>query len=706
MNIEIAITKSYLTALLKMPKNIQKKASELIDKFKSQPEAASINYESIITMKDEKVRTIRVDQKYRAIILQPSEGNVYLFVYIDHHDEAMNWAKNKVFNINEYTSAIQLVDLDIIKGPTESEAVSYEWLSIDEKSIADKYTKEELLSMGIPEIVIPVLSMIKTNEDLIEYVKDYVSTDIFDILEFCLEGIPVDEILDCLLVVPSVTKPTMKEAINKEINKSYIKVVSDEESIRDILDNPIDYWRVFIHPRQLQYVIGNKGHYNGSFQIKGSAGTGKTVVAMHRAKYLATTVYTSETDKILFTTFSKKLTKSVEYNLKNMCTMESLKRIEVINIHEWIAKYLKDHQIKFQIIDNQTRRTFIANAIQKLQLHDNFTVNDIITEIDVVMSFYQVSDLSTYLKVSRNGTYKKLGRLQRTQVWGIVSEYFEMLNEAEKTEWWLLIKNVIYMINHKKDRSYTAIIVDESQDFGMPEYRLLRSLVEEKEDDLFIVGDIRQRIYDNRANFSKCNINIKGNRTRKLNINYRNTYEIGSFAQNIIDGISFKEFDDVEFENIKASYVIKGAEPIIKNFTNKNMESDFVCKEIKDIVSSGISYNEIAVIARTNKYVESIGEILRNEGIAFASFEEVNPITRNSVYVGSMHGIKGFEFKVVFLIGVNDKLLPFENHLNHLKYDNEIEAFIKQEKSLLYVSLTRARDLVYVLSSDTKCAWI
>lgn len=386
--------------------------------------------------------------------------------------------------------------------------------------------------------------------------------------------------------------------------------------------------------------------------------------------------------------------------------MESLKRIEVTNIHEWISKYLRDHQIKFQIIDDQTRRCFINNAIHKLQLEDNYTADDIITEIDVVLSFYQISDLSTYLKVSRNGTYKKLGRVQRNQVWDIISEYFEMLNEAEKTEWWLLIKNVIYMIDHKKDRSYTAIIVDESQDFGMPEYRLLRALVDEKEDDLFIVGDIRQRIYDNRANFSKCNINIKGNRTRKLNINYRNTYEIGSFAQNIIDGISFKEFDDVEFENIKASYVIRGAEPIIKNFTNKNMESDFVCKEIMEIVSLGISYNEIAVIARTNKYVESIGEMLRNEGIAFASFEEVNPITRNSVYVGTMHGIKGFEFKVVFLIGVNDKLLPLKNHLNYLKYENEIEAFIKQEKSLLYVSLTRARDLVYVLSSDTKCAWI
>lgn len=702
MKIEVAITKSYLKALADVPKATQKKANEFFEKFKANPEAQSINYEKIMVMKDDKVRTVRIDQKYRAIVLHPPEGNVYLFVYIDNHDEAMNWAKNKVFDINEYTAAIQVVDLEIVNNPMVQIENEYAWTAIHDKSIVDMYSEDELIELGIPKIILPVLNLVKTNQDLINYIQKYVSTDIYDMLEFCLEGIPAEEIKECFSVEPIDSKLSMFEAMKKDINKSYVKVVSEEETINNILDNPIDFWRIFLHPRQQNYVIGNDGNYNGSFQIKGSAGTGKTVVAMHRAKYLASNIYTANTDKILFTTFSKKLTRSVEYNLKNMCSLDALNRIEVINLHSWIAKYLKEHNIPFDIIDDQLRNNYINFAINKLNLESSYSVEDIKTEIDAVLSYNQITDLSSYLKVSRNGTYKKLGRNQREQVWQIISEYFEKLNETHKTEWWLLIKNVIHMINYKKDVEYSAIIVDESQDFGMAEYRLLRALVKEKENDLFIVGDIRQRIYSNKANFSKCGINIKGNRTRQLTTNYRNTLEIGLLADQIIEGIDFKEFDEAGFENKKANYLISGINPIIKSFGNQNSEAEFVIEEIKKIVISGISYNEIAIVARTNNYLEMMMKSLKNAGIAVLSLEEINSIDRNSIYVGTMHSIKGFEFKVVLLIGVNDEMLPYKKYLNSLKNEKEIEAFIQQEKSLLYVAITRARDLVYVLSSKSR----
>lgn len=633
MTIEVAITKSYLKALANVPKGIQKKANEFFEKFKANPDAASINYEKIINMKDDKVRTVRIDQKYRAIVLHPPEGNVYLFVYIDNHDEAMDWAKNKIFDINEYTAAIQVVDLEIVDTYKEQEENEYDWSNIEEKSIADMYSEEELIELGIPKLILPVLKLVKSNQDLINYIQKYVSTDIFDILEFCLEDLPANEIKECFSVEPINSNLSMLEAIQKDINKSYVHVISEEETISDILDNPIDYWRIFIHPKQLSYVVGKEGNYNGSFQIKGSAGTGKTVVAMHRAKYLASNIYNANTDKILFTTYSKKLTKSVEYNLKNMCSLDTLNRIEVVNLHSWIAKYLKDHNISFDIIDDQLRYKYINSAIKKLNLEDNYSVSDIVTEIDVVLSYNQITDLSSYLRVSRNGTYKKLGRNQRMQVWQVISEYFEMLNDSQKTEWWLLIKNVIYMIENKKDVDYSAIIVDEAQDFGMPEYRLLRSLVREKENDLFIVGDIRQRIYSNKANFSKCGINIKGNRTRYLNINYRNTLEIGMLADKVIDGIDFKELDELDFEDKKANYVINGVNPIIKSFNNRNSETEFVIKDIKKIISSGISFNEIAIVARTNNYLEMVMASLKNAGISALSLEEINSINIEIVYM-------------------------------------------------------------------------
>ncbi len=706
MTIEVAITKSYLKALANVPKGIQKKANEFFEKFKANPDAASINYEKIINMKDDKIRTVRIDQKYRAIVLHPPEGNVYLFVYIDNHDEAMDWAKNKIFDINEYTAAIQVVDLEIVDNYKVQEGNEYEWSNIEEKSIDDMYSEEELIELGIPKLILPVLKLVKNNQDLINYIQKYVSTDIFDILEFCLEGIPADEIKECFSVEPINSNLSMFEAMQKDINKSYVYVITEEETISDILDNPIDYWRIFIHPKQLSYVVGKEGNYNGSFQIKGSAGTGKTVVAMHRAKYLASNIYNANTDKILFTTYSKKLTKSVEYNLKNMCNLDTLNRIEVVNLHSWIAKYLKEHNISFDIIDDQLRYKYINSAIKKLNLEDSYSVSDIVTEIDVVLSYNQITDLSSYLRVSRNGTYKKLGRNQRMQVWQVISEYFEMLNDSQKTEWWLLIKNVIYMIENKKDVEYSAIIVDEAQDFGMPEYRLLRSLVREKENDLFIVGDIRQRIYSNKANFSKCGINIKGNRTRYLNINYRNTLEIGMLADKVIDGIDFKELDELDFEDKKANYVINGINPIIKSLKSKSSEAEFVIEEIKKILSSGISLNEIAIVARTNSYLEMIMTSLKNSGISVLSLEEINSIDRNSVYIGTMHSIKGFEFKVVFLIGINDDMLPYKKHIENLKHEKEIEAFIQQEKSLLYVAITRARDLVYILSSKNRSEFV
>lgn len=526
MNVDIAITKTYLTALSKLPKSIQKKANNFFEKFKLNPDSASINYEDIIDMKDDKVRTVRIDQKYRAIIIHPPEGNVYLFVYIDNHDEAMDWAKNKIFNVNSSTSAIQVVDLTIGKKevvPSEEEIESQDK---GELSIADRYTQDELISIGIPKLVLPVLSFIKTDEDLVKHVKEYVSEDIYEILSFCLEGIDIEEIKECFSIENDFVPKTMHEAINKDINKSYIKIISEEDVISKVLDDPIDLWRIFIHPQQNKYVIGNNGNYKGSFQLKGSAGTGKTVVAMHRAKYLAENVYTSREDKILFTTYSKKLTKSVEYNLKNMCNLESLNRIEVINLHSWIAKYLKEHNISFKIIDDETRAIFIESAITRVGLEQDYTLSDVITEIDVVLSYHQVMDLDSYLRVSRNGAFKKLGRSQRKEVWNIISEYLEMLHESDFTEWWIIIKDVIHMISRKKDINYSAIIIDEAQDFGMPEYRLIRALIDEKENDLFIVGDIRQRIYSVNSNFSKCGINIKGNRTRELKINYRNTLEI------------------------------------------------------------------------------------------------------------------------------------------------------------------------------------
>ena len=708
MDIDIAITRSYLQALGNLPKSVQKKANDFFEKFQENPEAAAINYEKIKNMRDDKVRTVRIDQKYRAIVLHPSEGNVYLFVYVDNHDEAMDWARNKVFDINKYSSALQVVDMDIIDDQGSNMVIETQDNINEEfiESVADRYTEAELLEIGIPKMIIPILKFVNKMDDLINSVKGYVSDDIFEVLEFCVSGFTVGEIKECFSLEPLTKSETLTEVLNKSINQSYIKVVTDDEEIKRILDDPIDYWRIFIHPAQRKYVLGNEGNYKGSFQLKGSAGTGKTVVAMHRAKYLAEKLYTSDDDKILYTTFSKKLTKSVEHNLKNMCGFESLKRIEVVHLHSLIAKYLKKYKVSFNIVDDKTRQTLIEYAISKTGFENEYTINDIIQELDIVFSFYQITHKETYLKVSRNGTYKKLGRNQRNDIWTIISEYYELLHEINTKEWWMVINDAINMLAHKNESPYKAIIVDEAQDFGMPEYRFLRALIQEKENDLFIVGDIRQQIYPSNINFSKCDINILGNRTRKMTLNYRNTFEISQLGDKIISGIHFKDLDDTVITNDRAHAIIKGNKPVIKAFTNKTKEIAFIVQEIRQILETGILPNEIAIVGRTNGQVKEIISALDKEGIMALPLEDVETISNKKIYYGTMHSIKGFEFKVIFIIGANKESIPLKNVLDRAEYDKEKEVIVRMEKSLLYVAVTRARDMLYITGSPEISTWL
>lgn len=704
LDINIALTKTFLDSLENIDKKARKKTSELLEKFRANPTAASINYEKIHDMKDDKVRTVRVDQKYRAIVLHPEKGNIYLFVYINNHDEAMAWARNRIFDFNKYTSAFQVIDMDILDTSYDKE-VSYN--KTNDLSIANIYSDDELISLGIPKEIIPVLKFIKTNKDLIDNLKNYVSENIFEILEYCIDGIPIDEIKEAFDILPTDNSDDFGEMIQKSVNQSYIKVISNDEDISSILDNSIDYWRIFLHPVQRKYVEGNNGNYNGSFQLKGAAGTGKTVIAMHRAKYLAEKIYNKDKDLILYTTFSKKLTKSVEYNLKNMCDLDTLKRIEVVNLHALIKKYMDAYNYPFKILyDNKQRIEWINYAIEKSGYEKIYTAYDITQEIDIVLAYYGITKLEEYLRVSRNGTYKKLGRIQRKEIWEIIDEYFEILYNEGYKEWWMIVNDGIYYLQKNKDLQYEAIIVDEAQDFGMGEYKFLRNLTSEKENDLFIVGDIRQKIYPVTVNFSKCKINIQGNRTNQLSLNYRNTCQINTFANSIISAVKFIDMDDTILESKESKAIMDGDNPIIKNFISQEHEIDFISSEISKIKSSGIMYNEIAIIARTNGTIKKTVSMLENKGFLLAPLDDVDNINNNKIYYGTMHSIKGFEFKVVFIVGANSNNIPLKSNLNRLEHEREKNDFLKMEKSLLYVAVTRARDKLYISGSPDISEWL
>src|SRR3954463_7937224 len=109
-SIQLFIHDSFFDSFSVLPRQIQKKTRELMKKFRSNPTSAAINYEKIKTFKDQTLRTVRVDEKYRAIVQAPESGDGYHLLWVDNHDEAMDWAKNKIFKWNQETQGFQLFE--------------------------------------------------------------------------------------------------------------------------------------------------------------------------------------------------------------------------------------------------------------------------------------------------------------------------------------------------------------------------------------------------------------------------------------------------------------------------------------------------------------------------------------------------------------------------------------------------------------------
>lgn len=702
-SINLVINHSWFEALLKIPKDVQKRAIKQVDQLSKDYNHPSLNFEPIYEVRDDKVYTFRITNKYRGVVIRFSNNDL-MVVHVDNHDEAIGWVRNKVFEINDYSNSIQYYEAELIDPSVPTIQVIE---PKNENSLYDLFSEKQFLSLGVPKPCLPALRYIYSVEDLQTNIKEYVSSNIVDILETCL--LPDAKYEEVYNIFIGDEEPhnlpkgsSIKTLASKKTNKPYLIAYSNEDSINQMLGESIEKWRVFLHPIQQELVTKS---FNGSALVKGAAGTGKTVVAMHRAKYLAEYVFSGSQEKILFTTYSKKLIKSINSNLSKICSQNTLEKIDVLHIHSWAAQYLSSHGIEFKIIKN--RGELLGTILSEIDNEEGFRIEDIEIEIDKVISQNEITTLDDYIKVKRKGTYCRLGRNQKTKLWSILSKYYETLREQNEYEWWQIIVLARKLVNEKKDVAYAAIILDEAQDFGMVEYRLIRSLVDEKKNDIFMVGDIRQQIYAKHHNFSKCNINIKS-RSKKLSRNYRNSIQINDLANHTLEDVSFYDLDDNELKNEFASSFISGKKPIILEFLNKKEEADYVIQEIRKNIDAGIELYEMAIFCRTKRYLREFFKELDEVAIRYKLIDDINfeNQDQNAITLSTMHSAKGFEFKVVYMIGMNKGIIPLESAIDNLNYDKEIDDFIKMEKSLIYVSMTRARDVLYILSSSILSEYI
>jgi superfamily I DNA/RNA helicase len=685
----VALSKDFLLAFSNVQKSHQKKVREFLEKFQAHPEASGMNYEPVQSAKDKKFYSVRIDQAYRAIVAKP-DPELYVLMWVDHHDEAYRWAERTQLTVHPATGALQVLEAGRYESPAGPDSgVKPSQTGKLFAGIKDKH----LLRLGVPEEMLPVIRAMNADADL-ECSEAMLPQEAYEALFLLASGYSVQEVFQQLdkaeEAAPKVDTFDFKAALENDDSKRRFYVVEGAQEMAEILAAPLEQWRIFLHPIQRKLV---RMRANGPVRVLGGAGTGKTVTAMHRARYLAEDVFTGPDDRVLLTTFTKNLATDISQNLRKLCADEKAwARIEVRHLDGWVSNFLATQGFKPEVVfseDNDCWRAALDIAPSDTGLSASFYR----VEWENVVQAQNITSLDEYLTAPRIGRGTRLSREQRRKVWTVFQEYRAELNQARKKEYVDLIRDARQLIENRNLKlPYRGIVLDEAQDMSAEAFRLIRALVPPGDNDIFIVGDAHQRIYRHRVSLSKCGIDIRG-RGKKLKVNYRTTDEIRRFAVKLLEGRPIDDLDGGEDDQKGYMSLIHGESPAVRTFPSVADEIAFLSEYIAGLQEDGAELAAVCLVARTKKMLELYAANLRSAGFETYEIKRDSAEQRNQegIRLATMHRVKGLEFDHVIVVAANNRVVPLDAALASADDQITERNLETGERALLYVGLTRAK---------------
>jgi superfamily I DNA/RNA helicase len=670
-----------------------------VNKFRSDPTLPAINYEKIDGARDRNLRSVRIDLAYRGIVLRPEKGNVYVLLWVDHHDKAYEWATNKLCSINPETGSVQIVDV------TSAEAVPARELSeIDSRQgLFDSFRDWQLMRLGVPEIQLQLVRSIKSEEEL-DRAVEHLPQEASEALYMLASGYSMDEAIRELEVskeAEAVDTSNFSKALENPDSRRRFYIVEDDLELSAILEAPLEQWRVFLHPSQRKLV---ERDWNGPVRVLGGAGTGKTVAAMHRAKWLAMNAFTGKNDRILFTTFTRNLAADIRENLSKICPQEALARIEVVNLDKWVSNFLKRNGYTNVIDYGQRINLLWEKALVLAPSEVGLDLHFCREEWERVVQPLAISSLSEYIKAPRLGRGVRLSRKGRLAIWPVFEDYRALLNENGLREAPDAMRDARLLLENKGDiLPYKAVIIDEAQDMRPEAFRLIRQMLPggDRKNDLFIVGDAHQRIYRYKVVLNQSGVNVRG-RSRKLRINYRTTEETRRWAVNLLEGLSVDDLDGGLDDQKGYKSLLRGSMPRVHEFRSFQEEVQFISRYLKKLQEHVEDLKVACLVTRTNDLLRQYHSALKEEGfeVYLIRRSEAEDHRAKGLRLATMHRVKGLEFDRVIIAGVNDGLVPLESTGKDssdpvIRRESEVH-----ERALLYVAATRAKKEVIVTSFD------
>ena len=695
MGILISVSPDFFPSVLQLEATEGKKVLKAVDRFSNDPNYPALNLHPVKSDAKNRLYTIRASDELRVLLVRLGE-NKWVAQESGHHDAIYSRAETGQFIIAFDGDHIGFYSTK----PSEKKPHSKNFENSEKKPevgpVLRHWSDSELEEIGFTSLEVGLIRHCVDFDELLSLeIPDSKIELAIDLLETTPEVYKARLSAPPKLVEVSSSEVVPIETFTKHGTASGFSDFFGGVELGRILNEPIEKWMIFLHPQQKEIV---DRVYAGPARIGGSAGTGKTVVALHRAASLAKKYQgDNSTPQILFTTFIKSLPPYFEklYSQLPNSVPNSVRFIHVDGLANEICKmHGREIEIDAKMTDELFTKAFssvatASSAISQSKLGAKYVRE----EIDYVIRGRMVKSVEEYLGLERTGRKTALQPTLRKQVWRIHEKYRDLKSKKNAFDFTDRME-IALAYSQKSPALFRCAIIDEAQDLSLLSLRLIRNLVnggkgKDLEDGLLLVGDGAQRIYASCFTLSQAGLQVRG-RSTILERNYRNTREILKAAFAVAGNRDVEDLGNtIKTPSRISSALPRGGMPLLVQANSIEQRTAYIAAKINNFVeTTNYEYGDIGVLGPYNKLVDGFAVGLSRSGIPTVRMKEDRNQTANHVRVGTFHRAKGLEFKVVFLLGL-------ENYPSKMKRGEAATTFADRhdlELNIVFVAMTRARE--------------
>jgi mRNA-degrading endonuclease RelE of RelBE toxin-antitoxin system len=676
---QFRIADTFTDSLAKLTGEEQKAVKTTAFDLQLSPANPGMQFHKLIAARDPNFWSVRVSRNIRLIVHR--SANSLLLCYVDHHDKAYQWAERRKLETHPKTGAAQLVEIrERVQEIAVPTYVAEERQTPIKAALFENVSEDDLLAFGVPAEWLGDVR--NADEDQLLEIADHLPGEAAEaLLELAIGGRPQR---------PAVAIGAVDPFDHPDAQRRF-RVMADADELALALEYPWEKWAVFLHPAQRDIV---EKDYNGPARVSGSAGTGKTIVALHRAVHLARS---NPDARVLLTTFSDTLANALRVKLRRLISNEPrlAERLEVHPIDRIGERLYEAHIAHPTIATREHVRQLLAKAMDGKGAQ-KFGPRFLLGEWEDVVDAWQLQTWEDYRNVKRLGRKTRLSEQQRVALWELFEIVKRCLGEQGLVTRAQMFSQLAGKLQSRRNPPFDCAVIDEAQDIGVAQLRFLAALGSGRPNALFFAGDLGQRIFQTPFSWKSLGVDVRG-RSQTLRINYRTSHQIRMQADRLL-GPQVSDVDGNVEDRRGTISVFNGPSPDIRVFDGSEQEIAAVGAWISERIAGGVVPHEIGIFVRSGEQHDRAKEAAQESGLPYKVLDEHVETSTGRISVSTMHLAKGLEFRAVVVMACDDEIIPLQERIESVADDADLQEVYDTERHLLYVACTRARDYLLVTS--------